>query len=411
LDIDVRTNGIHSMAKGLEAFKAYHDNPSDFFALKDSILRSHHALETLFKNVLFSINPVLLVKEDRKIKEIIDGYEKFYKHEVATVLDATETTSLQEAVNRLTRLGLIVMDERELSAFLHAISELNSYRNKLQHYGIVANAEVIGRILGTAIPRGIEILDACSPGYPLIDSLTPIYPESKSVIELLRSTYDSLIQETIAFFNKKEFVNQELLIKINDHGEVGAPPYFAELDITGFLNYGYDIHQILEWRWRDSKKESPYQAIVTISQPTFSKGAFPETGTAKGNLSLDAQIVLENPNGSLVLPDAEEKIRVLREVRIVLKGSLDYEAEAMITEWHYEVRKVTNAAGNLSIKIASVPRGYTKDENEIIAEYEAKLTHENAQFRLHSFVEPSGMLKKNYILEWNLRTKETLKFK
>jgi hypothetical protein len=201
------------------------------------------------------------------------------------------------------------------------------------------------------------------------------------------------------------------LIKINDHGEVGAPPYFAELDITGFLNYGYDIHQILEWRWRDSKKESPYQAIVTISQPTFSKGAFPETGTAKGNLSLDAQIVLENPNGSLVLPDAEEKIRVLREVRIVLKGSLDYEAEAMITEWHYEVRKVTNAAGNLSIKIASVPRGYTKDENEIIAEYEAKLTHENAQFRLHSFVEPSGMLKKNYILEWNLRTKETLKFK
>ena len=357
-----------------------------------------------------------MVSEERKVKEVIEGYENFAKGKASTVLDETKTTTLEDSIDRLKRLGLIKLDEREYAAFLDAISELCSYRNKLQHLGISADSEVVGRILGTVIPRGIEILDAFQLGPfhsqpPLINSLTSIYPESKSVIELLRNTYGAVIRDTINFFSKKEFLNQDLVIKIKDHGEVGAPPYFAELNFTGFLNYNYDIREMFGWDWRNPGKELPYQANVSISQPIFTKGTFPDVGIAKGNLTLDAQMILGLPNGSIVLPEAEEKIRVLRGIRIVMKAVLDYEAESMMNDWHYDVQRLKSAAGLLSIKIAAVPRGYRKDENEIIGEYQEKLNENNAPFRMHCFVEPGGMLSKHYTLDWSIMTKGNLKFK
>ena len=92
-------------------------------------------------------------------------------------------------------------------------------------------------------------------------------------------------------------------------------------------------------------------------------------GVAKGNLTYEAQINLQTSNGYLVLPGAEEKISVLRGVRIFLKANVDYEVEAMMSDWHYDVRKLISANGILSLKITAVPRDYTKDENENIGKY------------------------------------------
>ena len=133
-------------------------------------------------------------------------------------------------------------------------------------------------------------------------------------------------------------------------------------------------------------------------------------GVAKGNLTYEAQINLQTSNGYLVLHGAEEKISVLRGVRIFLKANLDYEVEAMMSDWHYDVRKLISANGILALKITAVPRGYTKDENEIIGEYTAQLTQNNAPFKLHCFVEPDGELRKNHSLNWNINTIEPLKF-
>lgn len=52
MDINPRMNGIHSLAEGLRAFKNFHTDNKDIFALKDSILRSHHTLETLLKEIV-----------------------------------------------------------------------------------------------------------------------------------------------------------------------------------------------------------------------------------------------------------------------------------------------------------------------------------------------------------------------
>ena len=70
MSLGVRENGIHSLVEALKAFKIFHEKPDDpnrIFALKDSILRAQHALETLFKDVLFNYNPVLLLEENKKV--------------------------------------------------------------------------------------------------------------------------------------------------------------------------------------------------------------------------------------------------------------------------------------------------------------------------------------------------------
>jgi len=430
MEIDVRTNGIHSMAEALIAFKKFHEHPDDVFALKDTILRSHHALETLFKDVLYQVNPALLVTEDRKIKEIIEGYAKFVKGETATVLDEINTTNLEGAIERLRSLGFVDLEEREYKLFRDSVKELCSFRNKLQHLGISANPDIIGRIIGTVIPRGIDILDAISahasekpfdPIYSsarmldhpsIIDSLTPIYQEAKSVIELLRSNYDSLIQEAIEFFSGKEFSDQCLTLRIRDHGEVGARPYFSELDSTGFSNYTYDMGKSLMWESERIGKPTPYEAKVNITQPSFKKdGAIPDYGVAKGKLELEARIFLETPNGSLVLTDAAEKIGMLRGISVTIKAALEYAAEALMNDWHYDARKVLSANGHLIVSITAVPKGYKSEEMEVIALYQEKLDHENAPFRLHCFVEPDGSLSKNRILDWDMKTKGRVKFK
>jgi hypothetical protein len=80
MKIDLRKNGIHSLAEGLRAFRAFHENPEGpdiEFALKDSILRSYHALEILFKKALAQYNSVLLLEKNEKIGSFVESYKKF----------------------------------------------------------------------------------------------------------------------------------------------------------------------------------------------------------------------------------------------------------------------------------------------------------------------------------------------
>jgi hypothetical protein len=135
MEIDARTNGIHSLAESLKAFKNFHDNPKDIFSLKDSIFRSHHALETLFKNVLYIQDPTLLIDEEVRVKKVLDGYEKWMKGEIATVVDELKTISLEETIERLRKFGLLEsLTQKEYALFLDSVRKLSFFRNKLQHF-------------------------------------------------------------------------------------------------------------------------------------------------------------------------------------------------------------------------------------------------------------------------------------
>jgi len=434
MEIDPRKNGIHSLAEALRAFKKFHEDSKDVYALKDSILRTHHALETLFKHILFQINPVLLVSEKIEVKKVIDGYNKWFKGEIATPLDELWTVTLEGAIKRLQDLGLLKgFDDSEYDVFFKAINELTHYRNKLQHLGLKADPDRIGRILGIVIPRAIKILEETysyilqlrislpskfgflpSTTFSLksaaiMEDLCKILPEARSIVELLRYNYDSLIREAIQFFKGHTFNDQTLKLKIIDHGKVGALPYMPNLTAEGFLNLNLDVHDLIGLR---PESEAPYRAEIRISQPNFKEDkGFPNHGIAEGSLEFEAYIKVDKAKGSLILPNAEEKIAVLRDLTVIIKAKLDYKAEALMTDWHYDCMKILQAKGELNVNLTSVPKGYKSEEIEVVGRYQSNLNEKNAPFRLHAFLEPDGSLKEGpRHLEWIVNAKGDLKF-
>jgi len=110
-------------------------------------------------------------------------------------------------------------------------------------------------------------------------------------------------------------------------------------------------------------------------------------------------------------PNAEEKIAILRDLTVIIKAKLDYKAEALMTDWHYDCIRILQAKGELNVNLTLVPKGYKSKEIESIGRYQSNLNEENAPFRLYVFLEPNGSLKDRPIhLEWIMNTKGGVEF-
>jgi hypothetical protein len=424
IEIDPRKNGVHSLVKALNAFKKLHENPNDVFALKDSILRSHHALETLFKDILYRQNPILLVEDNLRVKKFLEGYTSFRKGELATELDNLRTINLDEVIKRLQMFNLIKLEPREYDSFLVSIKDLTFYRNKIQHFGISVDPDVIGRILGNVLPEAVEILDSIPLYHPIIgdvpqssitNDLKTNFPTALRTLDLLRRDYDRLVQEAIVFFKGCQFENQILRLKITDRGEVGPPPYFPELLSEGFLNLEFNISSLMRQRFFPQIiDEAPYIARIHISQPKFTEGKdMMNWSIAEGTFDFEAEVKLDKPDKSIILPEAEEKIAVLRGITISLKVHLDYKAKTFASTHHYDINEILEANGQMIVRLSAIPKGYESESSVITAEYLSELNVGNSPFRFHSFLEPDGTLKEQAprMLEWNINSKGIVKFK
>jgi hypothetical protein len=273
--IEPFNNGIHSFAESLRAFKVFHDNPNDIFALKTSIMFSHHALETIFKHFLYLANPVFLLEDNIPVKRIVAEYEKFVSGENATPLNNFQTIDLKEALFRLKKFKLLEgLEEKEYFLFVEAVTQLTFYRNKIQHFALSASVEEIGRILGSSLPKAIEIYDILSkkfawsllPSGSILNELRGFYSESSSVLELLRKEYDILVTEAIQFFTGRVFDKEVLKLKINDIGGSVSGTYRPELRADGFLTANFDRSTLIDYSFRSSgKNEIPYSASIKIS--------------------------------------------------------------------------------------------------------------------------------------------------
>lgn len=368
------------------------------------------------------MNPTFLVDEERKIKELLEGYEKWIQGKIATPLDELKTVNLEGGIDRLRQFGFLKdLSKKEYDLFYDSVSKLSFYRNKLQHFALSADPDVVGRILGNVLPRAVDILSSFFFNLPpsfhnpinLVEELKKLYPKAQSTIELLRHNYDRLIEEAIKFFRGTTFNDQILDLKIVDYGTVGAPPYFPDLTADGFLDFKYDRTTAFEFfRIGVTEGEEPYNGKIRIGQPKFTADqARPSYGVAEGSLELDASIVHDRADKFLILPNAEEKMAVLRELTITIKASLNYKADALLTQHHYVCEKILGATGQLEVRITAIPKGYKSEEVELIGIYQSDLTEKNAPFRLHSFLEPDGTLKENWMLEWNINTRGNLSFK
>jgi hypothetical protein len=415
MKIDLRQNGIHSLVEALRAFKKFHENPeaSDVvFALKDSILRGHHALETLFKEKLLQYNSVLLLEKDDKIGAFIESYQKFLKGEIATELEESRTISLKETIGRLNNFGFFSIDKKELGLFFDAIDKLERYRNRLQHLSLSADPDVIARILGIVLPRAIDLLDAIPMHHPTLGNVffdEPIwnilkrdFPDAISTISLLRSNYDCLIDQAVTFFKGKVFndLKLELLVEDSGTGWWGPPGLKAE----GFINLQ------AEKFGRPPINEEPVSGIVEyaantlVSEPEYrGMNAFPYEGQLNGTLHFHAELNFRKAEGLLVLPDSEEKVPFLRDFALTIDASLQYKATGMKGGAHFDVREIQESKGKLAIVLTAIPKGYEGEKPKIIGKYESTLDNQNAAFRIHCFLEPDGSLKEeNRSLEWKI---------
>jgi hypothetical protein len=430
-------NGLHSLAKGLEAFNSLHNNPSDAFALKDAILRTHHAVETLIKAALFEINPVFVLKDETKIGKFVSKFQEFVEGKNSFIIDNEYTIGLIDAINRLHNLGkLSEYPEREFYQIRSALMELEVFRNAIQHFAINAKMEIVARILGNIIPRFMDLLEVLSRsrisffgyGYSPIQlphktlelsefrkKLNTIYPESEKIINLLRHRYDELISKTIEFFSGREFQETEISVRVRDHGKVGCPPYMPEITLKGALEIAVDAHQLLLSNLPfDNVQQfqiTNYEGSVIVANPV-KKGNNDFNSIVTGSIELQANIILPRSESAILLAGAEEFVPMLRDIDIGLTVSLHYEAIALYNQAHYDVRNILEAQGELKLIITAVPTGYDNESKKhmVNGSFSSSLDKQNAPFKLHAFVEPDGTLSNHRILDWTINTKSVLRF-
>jgi hypothetical protein len=425
--LDLRTNGIHSMIEALKAFKKFHDGPDDpnvSLTLKDAILRSHHALEALFKNTLLQYNSALLLERKYTIGEFVDNYQKFLIGDLETELDEVRTISLRATIERLREFGLLKIDEKEYALFHDAVEKLDRYRNRLQHFMLSADPDVIARMLGIALPRAIDILDTIPPHDPILGNvrteqtirkiLETNFPDAISTIQLLRSNYDSLIDQAVTFFKKKTFSGEKLELSLEDIGTgFWGPP---ELKVKGFLNFQTGRHPPISESETDVLGITDYAASTEISDPTYSgMGTFPFEGRLKGSMDFHAEIKFRKAEGFLLLPESEEKAAFLRDFSLTIDANLQYESEGMKGGGHFDIHvglgRLQTSKGNLRVLLKAVPRGYEGEKPKIVGRFEAILNEKNAPFNVHSFLQPDGSIRdENRHLEWKLKTVGDLVF-
>ena len=188
MKLDLEANGLHSLVEALKAFRMFHEHPSDpnsVLALKDTILRTHHALETLFKGKLMQYNSALLLEDNFKIESFVKNYGRLLNGGLENELDDVRTINLKEAVQRLRDFGLIKADDRNYALFYDNVEKLDRYRNRLQHLSLSADPDVIARMIGIVIPRAIDILDSIPTHHPILGDVRtgrPILDVLKEVL-------------------------------------------------------------------------------------------------------------------------------------------------------------------------------------------------------------------------------------
>ena len=422
MKIDLRENGIHSLVEALKAFRKFHEKPDDpnvIFVLKDAILRAHHALETLFKKALSQYNSVLLLEKDHKIGDFVESYQKFLRGDLDTELDESRTINLKETIERLKKLRLLKVDEKGYALFFEAVEKLDRYRNRLQHFSLSADPDVIARILGIALPRAIDLLDSIPSHHPILGDIfveEPIlrilerdFPDAISTVELLRSNYDYLIDQAVAFFKGKVFCDQKLEFLIEDHGTgFWGPP---ELKAEGFLNF--QIGRLPPVFSETSVLGiTHYVANTLISEPEYSgMNTFPFEGALRGNIDFHAEIEFRNAENFLILPESEEQVSFLRDLTLTIDANLQYEAKGYKGGGHFHIKEIQTSNGKLTILLTAIPRGYEGEKPKIVGKFETVLNKENAPFTVHCFLEPDGSLRdQNRHLEWKINTSGNIVF-
>jgi hypothetical protein len=341
MEITPYQNGIHSLAEGLRYLNSFLNEGTDPFKMKEVVIKIHHGLETLFKDILFQKNPIFLLDEKTTIKQVLECYQGFFEGKNSYLFDEAKTITPSDAIKRIKALRISSgMASKDFTHLTESFDTLNSLRNQLQHFALKANPDVIVRVLGNLVPRAITLLKQCYaedssnpylsrtqivphqalPGMAQLftksgtieQDLNVLYSDASNVIATLEARYDVLLHEAIKKFEKAIFQAVKQTIKISDHGHVGAPPYMPSINLSGWLNEMLEPHRNASeerhWGFREQISAS-YMATLKIEQPVVKNiltQGWSSEAISELSISCESTISVLNPEGFFNIPGAEE---------------------------------------------------------------------------------------------------------
>lgn len=444
MEITPYKNGIHSLATGLKSLKEFLESGNDPYLMKEVIIKIHHGLETLFKDLLFQKNPIFILDEKTTTKEIISYYQGFFDGKNNYLFDEAKTISPTETIQRLVSLKIIDgLGKKSLSQLISSFELLNNVRNQLQHFAIKANPDSLVRVMGNLIPRSVLVLKNCYtpannlphqfraniiPHNPLpgmeelfghfrnIDAdLNSIYSEACEVLSDLEHRYDVLLNEAIKKFKSSTVKQLPLTVKIRDHGHSGAPPYMPEINLQGWLNENFTPHRNGRENSFLFEKEpilAIYEGVTKIDQPQILENANDSYGytKCKTKIMITAKMSVLSPVGFFDIPNYEEYVSFIKMPEVSFLLEIECESEGLFNDHHFDISRVNSLSGKLAIDMSSMTFGDTEKIPTISAAQVIQLNSGNTSLRLHSFVESNKKLRNNYYLEIGIEENEDLIF-
>jgi hypothetical protein len=444
VDITPYKNGVHSLAEGLNCLHKYFDTPEDPYLMKEVVLKVHHGLETLLKDLLFQRNPVFLLVDKTKVSEVIEFYKGFYNGQNSYLFDEAKTITPDETINRIKDLKIISgISNKDFQQLASSFKTLNSLRNQLQHFAIKANPDAIIRVLGNLVPRTVSVLKTyyASQGrnahQPLVDTiphqpllgmegffttthnidadLNAIFSESTKIINLLEVKYDSLLKEAIRKLQGSTTEKVGISFKLRDHGNVGAPPYMPEITLEGWLNEKFEPHRnsSSEDRFhRGEELKAVYDSSLKIEQPEIVSGerGWGQNTTSKFTIRSESKVDIKSLSFFQV-DEIGDYLQFIKSPTVNIILELTCTSVGMFDSHHFDVRDVLSLEGVLKVELISSVFGDPKDSPSIFGEYQIPLNEDNTTIRFHSFVESNGKLRDHYSLELGVEDQSVLAFK
>ena len=423
-------NGIHSIAEGLRSLELLFSDLTNPYLMKDVIVKTHHGIETLFKDILFQQNPVFVLIDKTTVPQIIEYYKGYYKGSNDYLLDDATTINPTEALKRIRTFNFGDFTEKEYSQLSIAFESINAIRNKIQHFTVSIHSETIIKSLANLIPQSLKLIDSCygmnahnkisekvnrlpymiSPGTfgasenNIYDSLNIFFANSKSTIYELETKYNINLHKAVRGLKNKNFANKPLTISLKDRGLVGSPPHMPRFTLSGWLNGTFDAHKNSTERYfPDEKVIALYNAQTSIGRLELIKKINDQTSRVKIRFSINSSIEKIDAASFFQIDEAVDHFEFIREPTINIAIELEVDAIAFYDPSNFHILTISSLKGTASVHLASCMYGETSETPSVSGQQDIELNGDNTELTFHSFLKTNGDFCENYAFDMSFK--------
>lgn len=419
-------NGTHSLAEGLKYLNEYLLDNSKQYSLKGAIINIHHGIETLLKDALFQRNPVFILGGKATINQAISRYKDFFENKNNYIFDDEFTITPIDALARTKELRIGEIKERDYQALFNAFERLNTLRNQLQHFALRADPQFVIKIFGDLIPKAVRYITSCYtfevgnqkfllPHYPLpgmhflfkggsslLPHLHKFYPESGTLIDLLQSKYDVMLNEALGKFKDRVFASILQKIEIDSHGSIGAPPYYPSIKLSGWINESFESHEnSLEAYGQFARRPSSatYTASINIDTPLLIETRDSHySSLMKHSITLTCEANALDIPALIAIEDCSEHLEFLRDAKVSIAINIRFNGWAADIESSYRLDEVLELEGTVIINFSAGIFGDTTKKKEVKLIQDFEINPNNTIIRFDGFGTSANFLNHRHSL-------------